>query len=221
MREMSMSNDALLKELRECVVNLDYEKAIKLVENALKAGIDSLKIIDVLRDALDEIGQKYEKGEYFLSELIIAGDLMKEALSLIESKESLSAQRMKTIGKIVVGTVKGDLHDIGKNIFVMLAKASGFDVVDLGVDVPIEKFVDAVRSENPQILGMSALLTVTMPYMAEVIEALKRERLRERVKVIIGGAPITKDFGRKIGADYAAETAVEGVEVCKRWVMGE
>jgi 5-methyltetrahydrofolate--homocysteine methyltransferase len=128
---------------------------------------------------------------------------------------------MKTIGKIVVGTVKGDLHDIGKNIFVMLAKASGFDVVDLGVDVPIEKFVDAVRSENPQILGMSALLTVTMPYMAEVIEALKRERLRERVKVIIGGAPITKDFGRKIGADYAAETAVEGVEVCKRWVMGE
>ena len=216
---MSGSNDTLLEELRTCVVNLDCERAIGLVQELLKAGIDPLKIIDALRKALEEIGQKYEKGEYFLSELIIAGDLMKEALSLIESKGSLDIQKMKTLGRIVVGTVKGDLHDIGKNIFVMLAKSSGFDVIDLGVDVPVERFVDAVQSENPQILGMSALLTVTMPYMAEVIEALRKEGLREKVKIIIGGAPITKDFGRKIGADYAAETAVEGVEVCKKWVM--
>jgi 5-methyltetrahydrofolate--homocysteine methyltransferase len=217
--EMPGSDDVLLKELRECAVNLDHENVIELVEKALKAQINSLKIIDTLRSALDEIGQKYERGEYFLSELIIAGDLMKETLSLIESKGSISVQKTGILGKIVVGTVKGDMHDIGKNVFVMLAKASGFNVIDLGVDVSVEKFVETIRSENPQILGMSALLSVTMPYMADVIETLKREGLREKVKVIIGGAPITKDFGKKIGADYAAETAVEGVEMCKKWVM--
>jgi 5-methyltetrahydrofolate--homocysteine methyltransferase len=217
--EMPGSDDVLLKELRECAVNLDHENVIELVEKALKAQINSLKIIDTLRSALDEIGQKYERGEYFLSELIIAGDLMKEALSLIESKGSISVQKTGILGKIVVGTVKGDMHDIGKNVFVMLAKASGFNVIDLGVDVSVEKFVETIRSENPQILGMSALLSVTMPYMADVIETLKKEGLREKVKVIIGGAPITKDFGKKIGADYAAETAVEGVEMCKKWVM--
>jgi 5-methyltetrahydrofolate--homocysteine methyltransferase len=208
----------LLRNLKGYLINLDFNKTVELTKELLDKRTDPLTILNTLREGLDEIGKKYEGGEYFLSELIIAGDLMKEVLSIVEPK--LSGNAKEPLGKIVVGTVQGDMHDIGKNIFIMLAKAQGFEVVDLGVDVPAEKFVEAVRSENPQILAMSALLTVTMPYMAEVIETLKKEGLRESMKVIIGGAPITKKFGREIGADHAAETAVEGVEVCKKW-LGE
>jgi 5-methyltetrahydrofolate--homocysteine methyltransferase len=205
-----------LENLKGYLVELDLDKTIKLTELVLNEGMDPLSVLNTLREGLDEIGKKYEKGEYFLSELIIAGDLMKQILSLVEPR--LKGKEVKPLGKIVVGTVQGDLHDIGKNVFLMLAKAAGFDVIDLGVDVPADKFIEAVRLHNPTIVAMSALLTVTMPYMSKIVEALKRETLRENVKVIIGGAPITKKFGQEIEADYAAETAVEGVEICKKWV---
>jgi 5-methyltetrahydrofolate--homocysteine methyltransferase len=207
---------AKLEDLKECLVKLDMDKTVELVRSLLKEGADPLSILNALREGLDEVGKRYERGEYFLSELIIAGDLMKQILSLVRPK--LKNKKEKPLGKIVAGTVKGDLHDIGKNIFLMLAEASGFEVIDLGVDVPAEKFIEAARLYKPSIIAMSALLTVTMPYMSEVIEALKREKLRENIKVIIGGAPITKKFGEDIGADYAAETAVEGIEICKKWV---
>lgn len=205
-----------MEDLKERLVELDLEKTVELAGSLLKEGVDPLSILNTLREGLDEIGKKYERGEYFLSELIMAGDLMKQILSLVKPKLKGGAE--KPLGKIVAGTVKGDLHDIGKNIFLMLAEASGFEVIDLGVDVPAEKFIEAARLHKPSIIAMSALLTVTMPYMSEVVEALKRETLRKNVKVIIGGAPITKKFGEEIGVDYAAETAVEGVEVCKKWV---
>ncbi|MEM2465568.1 MAG: corrinoid protein [Candidatus Bathyarchaeia archaeon] len=206
-----------LEALKRYLVDLDFDKTIELTRELIDGGVDPLKIIEACREALDEVGRRYESGEYFLSELIMAGDLMKEILSTVEPKIFGGAR--KTLGKIVVGTVQGDLHDIGKNIFIMLAKAQGFEVIDLGIDVPADRFVEAIRSEKPQILAMSALLSVTAPYMGDVVEALKREGLRERVKVIIGGAAVSSDFGRKIGADYAAKTAVEGVDVCRRWLM--
>lgn len=207
---------AELDNLKRYLVELDLDKTTKLTELVLNEGMDPLLVLNTLREGLDEIGKKYEKGEYFLSELIMAGDLMKQILSLVEPR--LKGKEVKPLGKIVVGTVQGDLHDIGKNIFLMLAKAAGFDVIDLGVDVSADKFIEAFRLHNPTIVAMSALLTTTMPYMSKIVEALKREKLRENVKVIIGGAPITKKFGQEIGADYAAETAVEGVEICKKWV---
>jgi methanogenic corrinoid protein MtbC1 len=205
-----------LEDVKERLVDLDLDETVELVRSLLEEGANPLSILNVLREGLDEIGKKYEKGEYFLSELIMAGELMKEIIPLI--KPRLRGEGNGTLGKIVVGTVKGDLHDIGKNIFSMLAEASGFEIIDLGVDVPADKFIEAIHLYRPSIIAVSALLTVTMPYMSEIIEALKEKGLRGSVKVIIGGAPITKKFGQEIGADYAAETAVEGVEVCKKWV---
>ncbi|MEM3526412.1 MAG: corrinoid protein [Candidatus Jordarchaeaceae archaeon] len=203
-----------LEDLKECLVELNMDKTIELAKSLLEGGMDPLSILNTLREGLDEIGKRYERGEYFLSELIIAGDIMKQILPLVRPK----SKKEEFLGKIVAGTVRGDLHDIGKNIFLMLAEASGFEIIDLGVDVPAEKFIETVRLHKPSIIAMSALLTVTMPHMSEVVKALEKETLRRSVKVIIGGAPITKKFGEEIGADYAAETAVEGVEVCRRWV---
>jgi len=124
------------------------------------------------------------------------------------------------MGKIVMGTVFGDLHDIGKNVASVMLGAAGFDIVDLGVDVPAEKFVEAVRKEEPDIVGMSALITVTMPEMEKAVKALEKAGLRDRLKVIIGGAPVTSQFAEKIGADAAAKDAVDGVKICKSWVQG-
>jgi len=206
------------KALKESLLNLDGEKTVEIVKSLLDKGTDPVEIIDVLRDALVEVGRKYETGEFFLSELVMTGEIMKDVLSVLEPK--LKATRIKTLGKIVVGTVQGDLHDIGKNIFAMLARAAGFEVIDLGVDVPAEKFVEAVKENKPEIVGLSALLTVTVPEIGTTIKALKEAGLRDKVKVIIGGAAVSKELGKEFGADYAADNAVEGVEVCKKWVGG-
>jgi len=206
------------KALKESLLNLDGEKTVEIVKSLLDKGTDPVEIIDVLRDALVEVGRKYEAGEFFLSELVMTGEIMKDVLSVLEPK--LKATRIKTLGKIVVGTVQGDLHDIGKNIFAMLARAAGFEVIDLGVDVPAEKFVEAVKENKPEIVGLSALLTVTVPEIGTTIKALKEAGLRDKVKVIIGGAAVSKELGKEFGADYAADNAVEGVEVCKKWVGG-
>jgi len=132
----------------------------------------------------------------------------------------LKSGQVKKMGKIVMGTVFGDLHDIGKNVASVMLGAAGFDIVDLGVDVPAEKFVEAVRKEEPDIVGMSALITVTMPEMEKAVKALEKAGLRDRLKVIIGGAPVTSQFAEKIGADAAAKDAVDGVKICKSWVQG-
>ena len=146
----------------------------------------------------------------------MAGEVMKEGMKVLEPY--LRGSEIRKIGKVVIGTVRGDLHDIGKNIVATLLSAAGFEVIDLGVDVPPEKFVEAVKEHNPDIIGMSALLTTTMIEMENVIKALKEAGLRNRVKIIIGGAPITREFAEKIGADAAARDAVEGVNICKSWV---
>jgi methylmalonyl-CoA mutase cobalamin-binding domain/chain len=161
------------------------------------------------------VGDKYEKGEYFLAELVVAAEVMKEALAVITPyvKGELGAR-----GKVVIATVEGDLHDLGKNIVTSLLKANGFDVIDLGVNVPAQKIVDAVKEHKSDIVGMSALLSITMPKMGEVTEALKKAGLRDNVKVIVGGAALVPEFARKIGADHKAANALEGVKKCLEWV---
>jgi 5-methyltetrahydrofolate--homocysteine methyltransferase len=165
---------------------------------------------------MEVVGEKYERNEYFLAELIMAGETMKEGMKTLEPH--LKAGELKRVGKVVIGTVRGDLHDIGKNIVATLLSAAGFDVIDLGVDVPPEKFVEAVKENSPDIVGMSALLTTTMVEMEDIIKELKKAGLRDKVKVIIGGAPITREYAEKIGADAAARDAVEGVNICKSWM---
>jgi len=208
--------EEILTRLRDAIVNLDIEAVKKAAKDALEAGIPAYKaVIDGMAKGMEIVGQKYEDGEYFLAELIMAGETMKEGMAILEPH--LKAGDIKTAGKVVIGTVRGDLHDIGKNVVVTLLKAANFDVIDLGVDVSPEKFVEAVKKHNPDIVAMSALLTTTMIEMESVIEGLKKSGLRDKVKVIIGGAPITPEYAEKIGADAAARDAVEGVRICSEW----
>ncbi|MEM2935552.1 MAG: corrinoid protein [Candidatus Bathyarchaeia archaeon] len=212
-----MKEETILKRLQDCIVNLDIDGIGKAAQDALDAGIPPVKAVtEGMAKGMDIVGQKYEAKEYFLAELIMAGEVMKEGMKVLEPH--LKGGEVKTLGKVAVGTVRGDLHDIGKNIVATLLGAAGFDVIDLGVDVTPEQFVEVVRTQKPKIIGMSALLTVTMPEMENVIKELKKAGLRDQVKIIVGGAPLTEDYAKKIGADAYAPNAVAGVNICKKWV---
>lgn len=209
-----------MNELKECVVNFDVDGIRRVCEDALAAGVPPYKLItDGMAKGMDIVGQKYEAGEYFLPELIMAGETMKNGMEVL--KPYLKEGEVKKVGKVVIGTVKGDLHDIGKNIVSTLLSAAGFDVIDLGVDVSADQFIDAVRVHRPHILAMSALLTVTAPNMQDVIRKLKEKGLRGDIKVIVGGAPLTEDYAKKVGADAYAPDAMVGVNICKEWMSKE
>ncbi len=210
----------IFAKLSGAVVDLDVEGVKKVSEEALAAGIPAYKaVIEGMSKGMEIVGQKYEDGEYFLSELIMAGIVMKEGMVVLEPH--LKAGEIALAGKIVIGTVSGDLHDIGKNVVVTLLKASGFEVFDLGVNVSTQKFVKSVRERNPDIIAMSALLTVTMIEMERVITELETAGLRKKVKIIIGGAPVTPEYAKKIGADAYAKDAVDGVRTCREWVKDD
>ena len=194
----------------------------KIVTDALSAGVSPEKLVsDGLRKGLQTVGEKYQAGDYFLAELIMAAEIMKETMKTIEPY--FKGSEIEPIGRIAIGTVAGDIHDIGKNIVIALLKGGGFEVTDLGVDVPTSKFIDLTTEEVNKsgkcILGMSTLLSVTMPEMHKVIEGLGNANLRKATKVIVGGALITPEFGQSIGADSASKDAVKGVEVCKNWAL--
>jgi len=196
----------------------DSGKIKRLVQEALSQGIPVAQIVEAgLRKGLDAIGKKYEHGEYFLSELLFGAALMNDAFEILEPHLKLAGVENK--GTIVLGTVRGDMHDIGKNIFGMFAKAAGFDVHDLGVDVEPACFIEKLKETEAEILALSALLTTTRQEMKTIIDQLSHAGIRVKVRVMVGGNAVTKDFAKEIGADYAAIDAVEGVEMCKRWMM--
>jgi methylmalonyl-CoA mutase cobalamin-binding domain/chain len=178
----------------------------------LEKGVKPLRVLDALNETLEEVGRRYERGELFLSHLIMIGYLAKEVSEFLRPCIA-GEERGGEIGKVVIGTVRGDIHDIGKNIVIMMLEAAGFEVVDLGVDVPPERFIETVRREKPDILGMSALLTSTMEEMRVVIEALERSGLRDEVKVIVGGRPLTEEYAMEIGADGYAGDSVKAIRV--------
>lgn len=195
------------------------ERVRELVLRALSEGFSPVDIVEKgLRGGMDAVGRKYERGEYFLSELLFAGSLMYEALEILGPLLKTDAAGRR--GVIVVGTVRGDIHDIGKNVFIMLTQAAGFEVHDLGVDVEPDAFVQKLRETGAEILGLSTLLTNTRGEMKAVIDSLRQTEMRDGVRVLLGGNAVTKDFAEEIGADAAALDAVEGVETCKRWVEG-
>jgi 5-methyltetrahydrofolate--homocysteine methyltransferase len=203
-----------LEEIKDLIIRVsDVGEVKEAVDRTLESGVDPLEILNTLNEALDEVGRRYEKGEYFLSELIMAGVLSTEVTSLLEPH--LIRSRRTSLGKVVIGTVRGDIHDIGKNILVMMLRSAGFDVVDLGVDVPTENFANAIEEKQANILGLSALLTSSMDEMKKVIETIEKRGLRNRVKIVVGGRPLTREFAKEIGADGYAKDAVEGVKVVK------
>ena len=212
-----MSVEKYLTSLKVSIVNLDFDTVAKVAQEAMDAGVDPhTAITKGMVPGMTVVGEKFEKGEYFLSELVVAAEVMKEGLKVVNPY--LKGNSSDGLGKVVIATVEGDYHDLGKNIVTSLLRVQGFDVVDLGVDVPTDRIIDAVKEHQPAVVGMSALLTLTMPKMGEVIEALKMADLRQRVKVILGGTPVTEEFAESIGADHRAANALEGVKKCVEWM---
>ena len=208
-----------LAKLKDSLIRGDIEKTEELTGTALDAGLSAKEILDKgLVPGLDEVGRRFQEGEYFFPELLVSGEAMKTAMARL--KPELSKAGGTTVGKYVIGTVKGDIHDIGKNIVTMMLEGNGWEVTDLGIDVPTEAFCKAVRDNEFQILGMSALLTTTIPRLAETIEALKAEGLRDKVKVMVGGVSVTRTYAEQIGADAYGRDAVDAVTEAKR-LMGK
>jgi len=205
---------AHLNELYDAILNGDAKKAHATTAEALAAGAVPMDLIqEYMVPAMEEVGRLFEAEEYFVPELLLAGRAMKSAMELLKPLLAASGQKMAV--RVVIGTVQGDLHDIGKNIVASMLEGSGFEVIDLGTDVSPESFVAAVEARQPHVVCMSALLTVTMPAMKTTIDALKTAGLRTRVKVIIGGAPVTTQYAREIGADGYSENANGAVGLVK------
>lgn len=212
-------SQSIVEKIRDSLANLDLDSTLNYVEEALQQGVDVITIIEKgLSEGMKIVGERYEKGEYFVADMIVAAEIFKEVMNILKPRIGESRRDVKPLGRVVIGTVYGDIHDIGKNLVAAILEANGFEVIDLGVDVPIEKFVEAVKKYKPDILGMSALLTTTMIHMKNVIEALKKEGLRDKVKIIVGGAPLTEEFAKTIGADAYAENAFKAAEICKKLV---
>lgn len=207
-----------LQALHDAILNGDAKTAKSLTEQALAAGVEPLKLVqEYMVPAMAEVGRRFECNDYFVPELLLAARAMKGALELI--RPLLTASGIQPVGRVAVGTVKGDLHDIGKNLVAAMLEGGGYEVIDLGVNVNPEQFVAAVKEKNVQIVALSALLTTTMPSMKTTIEALKSAGVRDQVKVLIGGAPITKRYADEIGADGYGESAAGAVALAKQ-VMG-
>jgi corrinoid protein of di/trimethylamine methyltransferase len=204
-----------MQRLYDAVLNGDAKSAVAVTREAIDEGLDPIAIVSgTMVPAMDEVGRRFEQEEYFVPELLLAARAMKGALELL--RPLLAAAGAQPTGRVAVGTVQGDLHDIGKNLVAALLEGGGFEVVDLGSDVPPEKFIEAVRDKGVQVVCLSALLTVTMPSMRSTIEALKEAGVRDKVKVLVGGAPVTPQYAKEIGADGYGENASIAIALARQ-----
>jgi len=204
-----------LKPLYEAVISGDAKTTKAITETALAAGIEPMTLVqDYMMPAMSEVGRRFECNEYFVPELLLSARAMKAALELV--RPLLVASGAKSAARVAVGTVKGDLHDIGKNLVAAMLEGGGYEVIDLGVNVSPEQFISAVRDKGANIVAMSALLTTTMPAMKTTVEAFKQAGVREKVKILVGGAPITQKYADEIGADGYSESAAGVVGIAKR-----
>lgn len=196
-------------DLSSAIAELEDDKVLALVRERLEAGVPALEIVHSLQEGMQVVGDRFGAGEYFLNELVVAGEIMKDAMELVEPH--LQGEAAETKGVVVVGTVQGDIHDLGKNIVVMLLKGAGYEVVDLGVDVPAERFLQAIEEHRPQVIGMSALLTASQAPMKTTIEAIRATRAT--AKIMIGGSYINETIKDQVGADYFGTLAGDAVKI--------
>jgi corrinoid protein of di/trimethylamine methyltransferase len=210
-------SEELLSKITASIVEGEPDETVALTRQALDAGLEPLTIINQgLVPGMNTVGEKFQCGEYFLPHLIIAANGMQQSMSLLEPELVARQQTVDSAGILVIGSVAGDIHEIGKSLVGTMMAASGYQVYDLGVDVPTETFVAKVQETGANLLGLSALLTTTMTVQREVIEALEEAGIREQVKVIVGGAPVSQDWAETIGADGYAEDAVGAIELAKK-----
>jgi len=206
---------ALYEDLKVAVIDMEVEKAVELTKKALDEGKKAEDIMNSsLVLAMDIVGEQYDKGEKYVPEMLLSAKAMKAAMELLRPLLVESGVKMR--GKIAIGTVEGDLHDIGQNLVSMMLEGAGFEVINLGAETPADTFVESVKENKPDIVGMSALLTTTMLHMPEVIDALKEAGLRDQVKVMIGGAPVTQEYADEIGADGYAPDAASAVKLANK-----
>ena len=212
-------SDELLSKITACVIEGEPDEVVKLTQQALDAGLEPLSIINEgLVPGMNVVGDKFQSGEYFLPHLIIAANGMQQSMALLEPELTSRQQRMEVAGTLVIGSVAGDIHEIGKSLVATMMSASGFQVYDLGVDVATDDFVNKVKETGANLLGLSALLTTTMTVQREVIEALEEAGIRDQVKVILGGAPVSQEWADSIGADGYAEDAVGAIDLARKLV---
>ncbi len=207
----------IYETIKEMVVDGKFKDIEEEVQRAVDSGADLNRLVnDAMIPAMDMVGKKFADGDIYVPEMLVSATTMKRGLDII--KPLLQSGEAENRGTIVMGTVKGDLHDIGKNLVTMMLEGAGFKIIDLGVDVKIENLIDVLKKEEADVLGLSALLTTTMPEMKKVIETLKTEGLRDKVKVMVGGAPIDQGFADQIGADGYGDDAAEAVQLARRLV---
>ncbi len=202
------------EKLTELIIELEVDDIADAVKEALNESKTAMSILDALTKGMDKVGELYEKKEYYLTELVLAGETMKEAFKILKPKlQAEGAGKEKT--KVILATVRGDNHDIGKNILSSLLLSSRFEVIDIGMDTPAEKVIDTVKKTGAKIIGLSSLLTMTVEEIKNVHEALENAGLRDKVKIIVGGAPLNMELAKRLGADDFAEDAVDGVRHIK------
>ena len=203
------------EEITQSLVNLEEDKTLDLVKKAINEGTDPIKLIDYLREAMTIVGQKFAEKEYYLTDIVYAAEIFHLSMEIIEPHMQLASTEV--LGKVVIGTTQSDIHDIGKNIVASLLKCAGFEVHDLGVDVPPDKFLEKIREVNPDIVGLSGLLTTSFEPMLKTIELLEKEGVRSSVRVMVGGGPVNEEWAQKVKADAFAKDAVECVNLAKKF----
>ncbi len=207
------------KELVEAIANMQEDEALQMVEEMLEGGEDASNVLGYCQEAMAIVGQRYEKGEYFLPELIMSGEMLKKISEIVKPRMTNQGENGNSrLGKIVLGTVRGDIHDIGKDIVGFMLDVNGFEVHDLGVDIPEEQFVEAVREVKPQVVALSGFLTLAYDSMKSTVEALKEAGLREDIKIMIGGGQITDMVREYAGADAYGIDAMAAVALAKKWI---
>ncbi len=205
------------EKLVTAIADMEEKEALALATELVAGKADPMAILDDCRSAMEIVGRRYEAGTYFLPELLLAGEMLSEITEIVKP-EMAQKQAVRRHGKVLIGTVKGDIHDIGKNIVTFMLDASGFEVRDLGVDVPADKFVEAIKEFQPQVVGLSGFLTLAFDSMKETIAAIQAAGLRDGIKIMIGGGPVSEEVRNYTGADGYGKDAMAGVSLAKQWV---
>ena len=206
------------KQLVQQVAEMQEEEAVNLAREMLDSGYDPIKLLAHCREAMEIVGKRYEQGEYFLPELMLAGEMLKTIGEMAKPLIKQDTSTEKAAGTVIIGTVQGDLHDIGKNIVTFMLEINGFRVIDLGIDVPIANFVESIREHNPEVVGLSGFLTLAFDAMKKTVEAIKAAGLRDNIKIMIGGGQVDDTVKTYTGADAFGLNAMDAVSLCKQWV---